>query len=425
MPTIVIVASCESYRTADFIATAKTLRLDAVIATDAESPFAGVQGQILVDLDDPMSAADKIASDVPHADAIVSVDDQGVRAVALATAALGLSANPPSAADATRDKLVMRTMLNLADVTQPDFSAAPVGDLATAATAIGLPVVIKPISLSASRGVIRMDDISRAPELEARIRLILEDAGRDPAEPLLVERYIDGDEAVVEGILISGKLEVLAIIDKPIPLVGPFFEETMFVSPSRLPQETQDRVIETVELAIAAIGLHTGPIHAEVRIGADAEVYLIEIAARSIGGLCGRSLSFGLLAEPLESIVMRSALGLTKEIAPPSKPATGVMMLPIPAEGVLSEVSNIDEALAISGIDDIELTVVPGRTVRPLPEGDRYVGFVFASGMTPADVERSLAQAAAIIDVAIDGEHVSSGGQTDAASSGPGESVDN
>jgi biotin carboxylase len=418
MPTVVIVASCESYRTSDFVAAAKNLRLDAVIATDAESPFARPNRQILVNLDDPTEASVAIASGAPEAAAIVAVDDQGVRTVALATAALGLPSNPPSAAEATRDKSVMREMLSAAEVVQPRFALVAPGELAAVAQEIGLPVVVKPLSLSASRGVIRMDDIAEAEGIETRIRNILETAGGSASASLLVESYIDGAEAIVEGILISGELEVLAIIDKPVPLVGPFFEETMFVSPSRLPESTQDSVVDSVRSAIAAIGLRTGPIHAEVRISDDGGVHIIEIAARSIGGLCGRSLSFGLLAESLESIVIRSALGLTKDFAPPSKPATGVLMLPIPAEGTLSEVSGIDEALAIDGIDDVELTVVPGRTVRPLPEGDRYLGFVFASGLTPNDVERSLARAAATIDVAIDGEHVASSGQSDAASTG-------
>jgi formate-dependent phosphoribosylglycinamide formyltransferase (GAR transformylase) len=418
MTTVVIVTSCESYRTADFVAAARTLRLDTVIATDAELPFTEPGHQILVDLDDPVGAAGAIAATVPDASAVIAVDDQGVRTVALATAALGLPANPSSAADATRDKLAMRTMLSRAGVAQPAFGAVEEGQLGLVAVELGLPVVVKPVSLSASRGVIRLDDLSDATAIETRIRRILIAAGRDHNERIVAERYIDGAEAIVEGILIDGQLEVLAIIDKPVPLIGPFFEETMFVSPSRLPSGTQTEIVDLVRRAIEAIGLRTGPVHAEVRIGDDGDIYIIEIAARSIGGLCGRSLSFGLLAEPLESIVIRSALGLTKEFAPPAKPATGVMMLPIPAEGVLSEVSNVEQALEIDGIDDIELTVVPGRTVRPLPEGDRYLGFVFASGLTPSDVERSLAQAAATIDVAIDGEHVASEGQTDAAGTG-------
>lgn len=420
MPTVVIVTSCESYRTADFIAAAKTLRLDLVIATDAESPFTRGHHQILVDLDDPRAAAETITLHVPKADAVVAVDDQGVQTVALAAAALGLPANPSSAADATRNKLAMRIMLAKAGVSQPEFSSVGPGELGETADRLGLPVVVKPLSLSASRGVIRLDNVSDAPAVEARIRRILEEAGRGRDDQLIAERYVDGAEAILEGILVAGELEVLAIIDKPVPLVGPFFEETMFVSPSRLGSDTQSRIVETVHQAVDAIGLRTGPIHAEVRISENGDVHVIEVAARSIGGLCGRSLSFGLLAEPLESLVIRSALGLAKEFAAASKPATGVMMLPIPAAGVMSEVSNIGDALEIAGVDSIEITVPSGRVVRPLPEGDRYLGFVFASGLTPADVERSLATAAAVIDVAIDGEHVSSEGQDGAASTGFG-----
>ncbi len=388
-----------------------------MVATDADSPFSDrADTTVEVDLDNPAEGGARIAAEVPDAAAVVAVDDQGVRVAAAAAAALGLVTNPASAVDATRNKLSMRRLLNAAGVSQPKFREVTADGLVRAATEIGFPVVVKPTSLAASRGVIRVDGAGAAPAIETRVRDILQNAGRDRFELLIVEQYIDGDEMVVEGIMVEGKLEVLALIDKPVPLVGPFFEETIFVSPSRQAPVVQQRVVATVSTAIDAIGLVTGPVHAEVRIDAESDVYIIEIAARSIGGLCGRSLTFGLLAEPLESVVIRSAVGRSAPVEKQTKPATGVLMLPIPAAGMLTEIEGIGDASRIEGIDGIEITVPLGRTVAPLPEGDRYLGFVFASGRDADAVEASLKTAAATIDPTIDGEYVASGGQLDAAS---------
>ena len=412
---IVIVASCESYRTGDFIAAAHTQRLPVVIASDAPSPFDDrADRTVLVDLDDPLVGGAAVATSVPSAVGVVAIDDQGVAVAAEAARLLGLPTNPATAVEATRNKLVMRRILSEHGVPQPDYREVSQGQLATVAVELGLPMVVKPTSLAASRGVIRVNRPEEAEAIERRVRSILRTAGRDSAEPLIAETYLEGDEMVVEGIMVGGELEVLALIDKPIPLVGPFFEETMFVSPSRHPDEVTRRAIDVVARAVAAIGLATGPVHAELRIDRDGTASIIEIAARSIGGLCGRSLSFGLLAEPLESVIIRGAIGRTSRIEPAAKPATGVLMLPIPAEGILTGIEGVDDVRRLGGIDDIEITIPFGRPVVPLPEGDRYLGFVFASGLTPGDVEQSLAAAAALIDPVIDGEFVTSQGQRDA-----------
>jgi len=270
--------------------------------------------------------------------------------------------------------------------------------------------VVKPTGLSASRGVIRIDGAVDAPRAEARIRAILATADRDPAEVLLVERYIPGDEVVVEGILIDGELRVLAVIDKPDPLEGPFFEETMFVTPSRHPEPIQREAVSLAAHAAAAVGLVTGPIHAEVRIPPDGSAQLIEIAARSIGGLCGRSLNFGLLGESLEVVILRSALGIHSRDTAPAQPATGVLMLPIPASGTFTGVENADAVEAIDGVTGVAITVPSGRPVLALPEGDRYLGFVFAEGLSADAVEASLRQAAETLVVTVDGEELTSEG---------------
>lgn len=407
MHNVVIVASCESYRTGDFIRAARAQRLDVAIATDAESPFDDQADRtILVDLSDPAGAGATIALAAPDASAVVAVDDQGVMAAAHASLNLGLPTNPLGAVDATRDKLAMRRLLRDAGVRQPRFEAVVHGVHNPENSTVRYPKVVKPVDMSASRGVIRANTRAEFRAAEARIRSMLGSSGRDPNVPLIAEEYIDGAELVVEGMIVDSELVVLAVIDKPEPLTGPYFEETMFITPSRLAVEVQEGAIEAVRQGVAALGIRTGPVHGELRVDGSGGIWLIEIAARSIGGLCGRSLGFGLLNESLESVVLRSALGRATTPADPSRPASGVIMLPIPAGGTLTAVEGVEVASAVPGIDSIDITIPIGRDVLPLPEGDRYLGFVFASGATPGDVERSLHEAVARLDITIDGESI-------------------
>jgi biotin carboxylase len=260
--------------------------------------------------------------------------------------------------------------------------------------------VVKPISLAASRGVIRADDPESARVAAERIRAILAEAERPADEPLLVEEYVPGEEVAVEGLLRGGQLDVLAVFDKPDPLVGPYFEETLYVTPSRLPPAGQRQVCEAVGAAASALGLREGPVHAEVRIDPAGQPWVLELAARSIGGLCSRSLRFG-TGVSLEELILRHALSLPLDPVR-EQAAAGVMMLPIPAAGTLREVTGQDEARAVPGITELELPIRPGRPVRPLPEGDRYLGFLFARAATPEEVESALRTAHAHLGIVID-----------------------
>jgi biotin carboxylase len=410
MRTVVIVASCESYRVGDYLKAAAVLRLDVVVATDAEVPALGDARQLRVDLSQPEDAAHSIAAAVPDARAVIAVEDEGVQTAAAAAALLEIPHSSVTAVAATRDKLVMRKRFEAAGVPQPRFAAAGPGELADVAAAVGYPVVAKPLGLTASRGVIRLDGNRLAEQAEQRIRSILEAAGRDVGESLLVEEYVPGREVIIEGVMYHGELQLLAVIDKPDPLEGPYFEETMFVTPSRLGEGTQQRAVDVTRSALKALGLVTGPIHAELRVTPDGELFMLEAAARSIGGLCGRSLSFGLLGESLEVALLRSALGDAIGSLEPARPSTGVLMLPIPASGVLTGVEGVDEVRALPGVDDVQITISIGRRVEALPEGGRYLGFVFASGSTPGAVEAALRSAGTTLVVTVDGEELESAG---------------
>lgn len=405
MTRALVVLPSGTYRAADFLAAARALGLAVVVASDHRQAMAEAMGDraLQLPLEDPESSAEAIVEAAGRAplDAVISVDDQGSLAAALASGRLGLRGNPVEAVAATRDKAAQRRAFAAAGVAQPDFAVALAGDDAgEVASALGFPCVVKPTTLSASRGVIRADDAGAARAAAKRARAVAEAAGEAPGAPLLVERFVPGGEVAVEAILREGHLDVLAVFDKPDPLDGPYFEETIYTTPSRLAVPRLDAVRHLVAEAVAALGLVEGPVHAEVRTD-ERQARMIEVAARTIGGLCSRALSFG-GGRSLEELVLAHAAGIDLGPVPREAGASGVMMLPIPGEGVLAGVGGVERARSMPGITGIEISVAPGRLIRPLPEGDRYLGFLFAKADTPQDVEAALRSAHSVLDVRID-----------------------
>lgn len=404
MARLLLILPTATYRATDFLDAAAEVGAEVVVASERRQVLAETMKDrfLQIDLRRPEAAAASIvaASRTRRIDGIVAVDDQGVLAAALAAGQLDLPHNPPTAVMATRNKLAMRDTLAEAGVPQPRYtSVGPNDDVGDAAATVGFPCVIKPPSLSASRGVIRADDPPGAKLAGDRVRAIAAAAGEDPAGPLLVEAYVPGAEVAVEGLLRDGVLETLAVFDKPDPLEGPYFEETIYVTPSRLPAAATAAVERTAAAACAAMGLVEGPVHVELRTDGTA-TWLIEVAARSIGGLCSRSLSFG-VGLSLERLIVAHALGEPIEGLAREHRAAGVMMLPIPARGRLETVTGQNEARQVQGITELDISIAPGRLVRPLPEGDRYLGFLFAKGDTPEEVEASLRRAHAHLDVRV------------------------
>jgi biotin carboxylase len=394
-----------TYRAPDFLEAAARLGAEVVVGSEHRQALSESMGDrsVVLSLRRPELAAEQVERLAERApiDAIVAVDDGGTRAAALAAERLGLRGNPPEAVARARDKAAMRAALAQAGVPQPAFALLePGADAGEVAERVGLPCVVKPLTLSGSRGVIRADDPAAARAAGERVRAILADAGEDPGGALLVERFVPGAEVAVEGLLSDGSLEILAVFDKPDPLEGPYFEETIYVTPSRLPAEVLTAVEAVAARAAAALGLTEGPVHAELRIGEGGEATLLELAARSIGGLCGRSLRFG-LGISLEEVILRHALGLPLDHLRREGLASGVMMLPIPRAGVLRGVEGQDAARTVEHIAGLEISIAPGRPVRPLPEGDRYLGFMFAKAETPAEVEAALREAHALLEVEI------------------------
>jgi biotin carboxylase len=402
---LLLILPSATYRAADFMTAAREMGVAITVASERRATMSEAMGDraLTLRLSDSQDAAETIiarARDTPFA-AIVGVDDQGVMAAALASERLGLAHNPPAAVARTRDKAAMRQALADADIPQPRFVLlAPGADVPTATRTIGLPCVVKPLSLSGSQGVIRADDLDQARSAAERVRRILAAAGQPADAPLLLESYLPGAEVAVEGLLRSGRLEVLAIFDKPDPLEGPYFEETLYVTPSRLPTAVLAEVRTVTASAAEALGLREGPVHAELRVS-DRQVGVLELAARSIGGLCSRALRFG-AGVSLEQLILRHALGLPFEELSRESPAAGVMMIPIPRGGTLVQVDGQEQARAVPGIGGLEITIARGRPVVPLPDGDRYLGFLFARGSTADAVERSLREAHSCLGIRIE-----------------------
>jgi biotin carboxylase len=405
MDRILLILPSATYRAADFLAAARELGVTVTVASERRAALSDAMGEraLTLRLSDPAVAAEQIAErarETPFA-AVVGVDDQGVMAAALGAERLGLSHNPPEAVARTRDKAAMRRALAEAGVPQPRFAVLPSGaDVAAVARAVGLPCVIKPLGLSGSRGVIRANDVEQACSTVERVRGIVAAAQRSSDAPLLLESYLPGAEVALEGLLRRGRLEVLAVFDKPDPLEGPYFEETLYVTPSRLGSEVLAEVEAVTARAAQALGLREGPVHAELRVDGE-RVSVLELAARSIGGLCSRALQFG-AGISLEQVILRHALGLPLEDLVRESTASGVMMIPIPEAGVLRAVEGQQEAQAVEGIGGLEITIARGRPVVPLPEGDRYLGFLFARVASADAVERSLRAAHAHLRIRIE-----------------------
>lgn len=348
-----------TYRAADFLEAARGLGVEVVVASEEEQALSGAMGDrfVRIDLCDPSDAAKQVVAKVTPLDAVVGVDEQGVTVAAEAAALLGIRHNSVDAVATTRDKARLRDVLAAAGLRQPvAVSVGPGDDVEKVAAGVGFPCVVKPTSLSASRGVIRADTPVQAADAAIRVRKILAEAAEDPDGPLLVESFVPGAEVAVEGMLREGRLDVLAIFDKPDPMDGPYFEETIYVTPSRLPG---DEIVRTVARACEAIGLAEGPIHAELRVDGD-NCTLLEVAARSIGGLCSRALRFG-AGISLEEVILRHALGLDTDDLTRTTRASGVMMIPIPRSGVLRDVGGREEARAVAGVEGLEITVPIGQ----------------------------------------------------------------
>lgn len=405
-PRVLVLAATTAYQVDDLLEAAGRLGVEPVLATDRCHVLAQTwtEGPLALDFRQPERAAEQAlawAAERGRIDGVVATDERTAIIAALVASRLGLPHASVAAARAAGNKARFRAALRAAGLPQPAGQIVPVGgDPVAAAERIGYPVVLKPLHLTGSRGVMRADRRAELVERAARLSRILADpavAAIDPdaAGHLIVEQFVPGPELAVEGMLSRGRLHTLAVFDKPDPLDGPFFAETIYVTPSHLSRREQSEVVDAVQRAAAAIGLDEGPVHAELRAPRDRPPVVLELAARSIGGLCGRVLRLG-VGIALEDVIVAHAVGLDPgALTRSGERAGGVMMLPVQGAGVLVEVVGADKARSIRGIRDLVVTARVGDTMVPLPEGSSYAGFLFAAGDSREEVIASLRAAAA------------------------------
>jgi len=409
VPRVLLLLPTTSYRIPDFLAAAQRLGVEVVVASEEASAVEALNpsGLLTLDFGDLSGSAERVAALARRqpVGAVVGVDERTSIAAAAIAERLRLPHNPVSAAAAAGNKARMRELLAAAGVPAPRHRRHHVDDdPREAARTAPFPSVLKPTFLAASRGVIRADDAEAFVAAWERIARLLarpEIAARggEAAREILVEAYVPGLEVALEGLLTEGALRVLALFDKPDPLEGPFFEETIYVTPSRLPADLQERCATAAQEGARALGLRHGPVHAELRVNDDG-IFLLEIAARSIGGLCARTLRFG-TGRRLEEILLAHALGLEAPAERETRSA-GVMMIPIPRGGILEEARGVEAARAIPDIAEVTISARLGQPIEPLPEGDRYLGFIFSRAATPERAEAALREAHARLEFRIE-----------------------
>jgi hypothetical protein len=430
MTRVLVLAATTGYQTRSFGEAAERFGVELVYATDRchllEDPWQDAAVPIRFHDEDASVAAILDVARTKKFDAVVAVGDRPTVIAARVAAALGLPWHSPEAAAIARHKQRTRERLRDAGLPCPWFVAAPISrdpDVAPPRPRVpSFPCVVKPVALSGSRGVMRADDPAALDEAIERLRALLRSpdvrAERNAAhETILVEGFIPGREYAIEALMHHGALHLLAIFDKPEPLDGPFFEETIYLTPSSEVAGVQDLIVDAVARAAAAIGLRHGPIHAECRMAPAAEsgrtedVFVLEVAARPIGGLCARALRFVLAAGEegsapisLEELILRHALGADPAGWRRERDASGVMMIPIPRRGILRGVDGVEEARQVEGIDDIRITAKPDQLLIPLPEGASYLGFIFARAPRGPLVREALAAAHARLAFVVDPE---------------------
>lgn len=401
-PRLLLLASKLGYQTRSFAEAARRLDIEVVIGSDRchqlDDPWS--DGAIALHFEESEQAAQRLADAVRErpVSAILALGDRQTVTAAYAARLLGLRYNSAESVANCRSKLRQREVLRGAGLPVPHFFSFSLRDsLAAVLPHVKFPCVVKPLRLAASQGVIRANDAGEFRVAVERIgRLLLSPemlaTREEELDRLLVEDFIPGREVALEGLIEQGRLRVLALFDKPDPMDGPYFEESIYVTQSRLPDETQTAVFECAARVAMALGLTEGPVHAEFRVNA-AGPWVLEMSPRPIGGLCSRALRFGPESIPLEELLVRHAMGLPGADLPRESLAAGVMMIPVPASGILESVEGTDRAAAVPGIDEVHITARLHDFIAAWPEGSSYLGFLFARTKTSAAAEAALRQA--------------------------------
>ena len=393
---VLLIAPYGSYRTAAYVKIAKQLGFDCIVGSTGYHAVSHVPGSTIINLDLGSVDLDLERLQKQHDrtvfHGVIATDDSVVEIAAELAKRLHLPGNSVEAVRRTcRKDLLKNAFLNSTVLSPSGFEVRLDQPFETQISFSTYPCVAKPLTLSASRGVIRADNPGELKAALARIWRLIQKDGEDKYPIALVERFIPGKEIAVEGLLLNGVLSILAIFDKPIPLNGPYFEETIYVTPSALSDDEQQEVKQVLSRACECLELRQGPVHAECRLN-EQGIWIIDIASRSIGGQCGQLIKAG-TGVTLEEMIVRNSVGESTTSKVIEK-AVGVMMIPVPGSGgILRRIEGLGNAARVSGVTGVELDARPGQILTPWPEGCAYPGFIFAEAESPGKVVRTLEQA--------------------------------
>ena len=381
MKKLLLVIPENSYKSNDFVVAAEKLGIDFLIITDSEQVSSKFSDTVIINKFDAELNKNNLKKlkDVTH---VLPVDHSALKFSGYLVDLLEVKGNKLESINLSMNKYESRKIFNsLLDIKVNNEIIKNIDDVNTFINKNGTSV-LKPIYGTASKSVLKINNVEKNKE---QIEKLMQDCFD---QDLVIEEYIDGKEYALEGTIINSELKKIVIFDKPVEYKHPYFEESIYITPSELSSEAEKRVVSIVDKACKKIGLEDGPVHVEFKINEN-QIFIIEINPRMIGGLCSRCLSFGLFKVSLEEIILHAFMNNELKNIELLNNYVGVLMIPTPKSGKFISI-NKEELEKIPNISNVEITVPEGSDLLEPPYGDKYLGFAFSQGIDKKTVNESL-----------------------------------
>ncbi len=381
MKKLLLVIPENSYKSNDFVVAAEKLGIDFLIITDSEQVSSKFSDTVIINKFDAELNKNNLKKlkDVTH---VLPVDHSALKFSGYLVDLLEVKGNKLESINLSMNKYESRKIFNsLLDIKVNNEIIKNIDDVNTFINKNGTSV-LKPIYGTASKSVLKINNVEKNKE---QIEKLMQDCFD---QDLVIEEYIDGKEYALEGTIINSELKKIVIFDKPVEYKHPYFEESIYITPSELSSEAEKRVVSIVDKACKKIGLEDGPVHVEFKINEN-QIFIIEINPRMIGGLCSRCLSFGLFKVSLEEIILHAFMNNELKNIELLNNYVGVLMIPTPKSGKFISI-NKEELENIPNISNVEITVPEGSDLLEPPYGDKYLGFAFSQGIDKKTVNESL-----------------------------------
>ena len=381
MKKLLLVIPENSYKSNDFVTSAEKLDLDFLVITDSQQVSGQFSDTVIIHSFDKELENDvrEKLQDVTH---ILPVDHSALKFSAYLVDLLNAKGNNTKSINTAMNKFESRNIFNsISEIKIQNAIVNKIEDIEIFINENGTSV-LKPIYGTASKSVIKVESFQ---ENKAEVEKLMQDCSD---QDLIIEEFVDGSEYALEGNLINSELNKIVIFDKPINYKEPYFEESIYIAPTEIPDKTQKEIVNLIGKACKKLGLENGPVHVEFKIH-NKEIFIIEINPRMIGGLCSRCLSFGLFKTSLEEIALHAFLNNELKSIDLLSNFVGVLMIPTPISGKFISI-NKNELESIPNVSGVEITVSENSNLLEPPFGDKYLGFVFSQGDSKEKVMESL-----------------------------------